>query len=339
MPFNPGVNYHGDQFIFQGGMAAGRDIAAGITSGTNAATSAYVQAQKENQMTQDELDFLSGTAGQLHQGGALSDDDLQKFQKGGIGTKRAIVSQGGTKAGQMWKEKMEHDQHNFQLTLEEIRAANHAKEAGSQWGNLSPEDLETYRKAGMMPVRTSGRSWQVVPDPTIASNQQPQEIDLGDGRTAYFDPRMKRYVPKSAMVGAEPASKPDQARVSAITSAIQDKQQKIDEYQREIDSGNKKWGPDKWPWNWPFPSYQSEIDKLKGEQKGLQGNIDAIYKRPGQSQPPAQGGNPPPAAAPAKSEQKDLTPDVAADFLKKAGRDRKRAMQMAREAGYTIPEE
>ncbi len=117
MPYNPQISYDfspitqgamaAANFMQRGAEAAGQSISQGLTNLGSGVAKGFESAK----MTKEELDFLTGTAGSLAQSGALTLEDLERFNKGGLGAKRAIVTQGGMKLNQIYKEDLEKLQH------------------------------------------------------------------------------------------------------------------------------------------------------------------------------------------------------------------------------------
>jgi hypothetical protein len=113
MPYSPWINYTGGESLARGiiagseGYSRGIESAAQSISGTmNKMTDENRKEEEKAKATKEELDFLSGMKEHLASENALTADELAKFDTGGIGVKRAIVSGGGTKLAALEREKM-----------------------------------------------------------------------------------------------------------------------------------------------------------------------------------------------------------------------------------------
>jgi hypothetical protein len=338
MSFSPGIYYNpapilagtmaGAEGLSRGLQSAGQALGAGITGSAEE----NAKLEKEHKMTTEELDFLGASADTLQKQGAITLEDLQKFNSGSIGSKRAIVSAGGAVLHQ--KQKQAEQAAEF-TNAKEVARINHPDRGTFTPAAVPITDPKDPNKVLGYAMTTSNSSAiPFNPLQPLEPGAKPYEvIELEDGNKIIRDTRTGKAVPHSAIANPQPtnakSSLMDIER-AAIAKSITKNQTDIDSLSQEVLKGNQKFGPDWMPW-FATP-YAKQIGDLESKNANLQDQMKMLGKG---SQPVSQApiGQLVPRASEA-SAPKQLTPDIAAGFLRQAGGDRAKAKELAKKAGY-----
>lgn len=338
MSFSPGIYYNpapilagtmaGAEGLSRGLQSAGQALGAGITGSAEE----NAKLEKEHKMTTEELDFLGASADTLQKQGAITLEDLQKFNSGSIGSKRAIVSAGGAVLHQ--KQKQAEQAAEF-ANAKEVAKINHPDRGTFTPAAVPITDPKDPNKVLGYAMTTSNSSAiPFNPLQPLEPGAKPYEvIELEDGNKIIRDTRTGKAVPHSAIANPQPTNaKPNLMDVqrAAIAKQIADNQTQIESYAAEAASGNKKFGPDWMPWL--AKPYTEKAADLESKNANLQNQLSMMGKG-GMPVPQAPMGNLVPRASEAAA-PKQLTPDIAAAFLREAGGDRAKAKELAKKAGY-----
>jgi hypothetical protein len=337
MPYNPGI-YYNPAPILAGTMAGAQGLSSGLQSAGQSISQGMEGADQENKklaqehkMTTEELDFLGASADALKQQGAISLEDLQKFNSGSIGTKRAIVSAGGSTLHQQQKKQEEEARFANEKELAKIAHPDRGIFTPSAVPITDPKDPNKILGWGM----TTSNSSAIPFHPDLGdTGQDPFTVtELPDGNKIIRDNRTGKVVPHSAIANPEPTNaKPSLMDIQrgAIAKQIADNQTQMEAYTAETAKGNVKFGPDWMPWlAKPYADKAADLAKTNA-------NLENQLSMMGQSRSSTPVSRPlvPSATERAASAPKELTPRVAAEFLRQAGGDRSKAKELAKKAGY-----
>jgi hypothetical protein len=339
MSYNPGIYYNpapilagamaGAEGLSRGLQSAGQSISAGMIGGAQKDE----ELEKEHKKTTEELDFLGASAETLQKQGAITLEDLQKFNSGSIGSKRAIVSSGGSKLHQ--DQKAAEQAAEF-ANAQAVAKINHPNQAPFSPKAIPITDPKDPNKVMGYALTTSNNSAMPFNPPSpLGEGQAPiEEITTESGDKFYRDARTGKWLPRSAIANP-PATNPKPGLMDiqrgAIAKQIADNQTQIDEYIAEAAKGNKKSGPDWMPW---VPTFSDKATELTKVNANLENQLSMLGKGSSQAVEAPTGPLRPGAAGEKSSGQKKLTPQIALEFYNKAGGDEAKAKQLAKEAGY-----
>jgi len=172
MPYNPGNADIGGQLLAQGIQGAAQT---------------YADSQEKMRLTDKEIAHLKGTVDFAAAKNILTPDDLAEFNAGNLSKKREIAS----RAGMLYQD-FQEEQNRKALTL-------------------SPEEYAAYGKAGMVPLRTSAKSFQAAAMPEAPFVLSPADaeaikksgympVQTAKGRYDYLD-----TTPKAGAMAFDPA--------------------------------------------------------------------------------------------------------------------------------------
>jgi hypothetical protein len=163
MPYNPGITDISGQLLAQGIQGAAQT---------------YADSQEKMRLTDKEIAHLKGTVDFAASKNILTPDDLAQFNSGNLAKKREIAS----KAGMLYQD-MQDEENRKALTL-------------------SPDEIANFTRAGMVPLRTSAKSFQAAPMPEAPFELSPQDaeaikasgylpVQTGKGRYDYLNTQPK----------------------------------------------------------------------------------------------------------------------------------------------------
>lgn len=96
MPYNPGIQYRGDEFLFRAISGLGEDVAKGVER--------YRSEKQESQFLDGAFEAVMPALAQHAQAGKLTPEDLRKFDGfsgKSLGAKRGLIAQAGFLAQQL----------------------------------------------------------------------------------------------------------------------------------------------------------------------------------------------------------------------------------------------
>lgn len=358
MPYNPGIQYRGDQFLFEGIAGAGNSLAGAIRE--------YRDTREKSRAADTAFEGLAGLAGQLAQNGSLPPSLLEQLPDAGkfsglslsqkqakLGSLTASIAQLMADGNQRADREMRgayldlatrqdarsarKDAQETPLVLEGLRLNNAAvKEAGArrtseQESNaglladlqrldamaanpplaLDPTMRDALKRPGGVELAALARNPGVDPETRRAllgyaldprKNRESwgltpgQTVDYGDGNVGLAINRDNVVIPKAATKKEKPALSATQTKIlDDVLARKSSARKQRDDAQAEVDSGNKKPGPDWWPGG--KKPYAKQVEELDRELVDLEERIQQI-----------RGGAAPDAKAQSKTENSAAAP-------------------------------
>lgn len=325
MPYNPGIQYRGDQYLFEGIASAGNSLAGAIRE--------YRDTREKSRAADTAFEGLAGLAGELAKNGSLPPTLLEQLPDAGkfsglslsqkqakLGSLTASIAQLVADSNQRSDREMRgayldlatrqdarsarKDAVETPLVLEGLRLNNAAvKDAAArreteQSANaglltdlqrydamaanppmaLDPSMRDALKRPGGVELAALARNPGVDPETRRSllgyaldprKNRESwglkpgQTVNYGDGNVGLAINRDNVVIPKAATKKEKPALSATQSKILDDVSARKSSARKQrNEAQAEVDSGNKKPGPDWWPGGGkPYAKQVEELDK------------------------------------------------------------------------------
>lgn len=337
MPYNPGIQYHGDQYLFEGIAGAGNSLAGAVRE--------YRDTREKSRAADTAFEGLAGLAGELAKNGSLPPSLIEQLPDAGkfsglslsqkqakLGSLTASIAQLMTDANQRADREMRgayldlatrqdarsarKDSLETPLVLEGLRLNNAAvKDAGARRQSeeksnaglladlqrfdamaanpplsLDPTMREALKRRGGVELAALARNPGVDPETRRAllayaldprKNRESwgltpgQTVDYGDGNVGLAINRDNVVIPKAATKKEKPALSATQSKILDDVSARKSSaRRQRDDAQAEVDSGNKKPGPDWWPGG--GKPYAKQVEELDKELVDLEERIQQI---------------------------------------------------------------
>jgi hypothetical protein len=188
MPYDPGVAYRGDQYLFQGISGLGQSLAGGITEGIDKTEELRKKAALNDTVMQHALST-----------GRITQDDYNKYIEAGFNKKVGIANGVMSNIHDDWQRQQfaaeERDkqlQRDLQLRIAQMAHSgetyNPADLPGKGWGPGEP--FAEANKAGGTLVQTSKGAWTFRPYPGDEGIDAPKILPVTSPTTGKPVPNM-----------------------------------------------------------------------------------------------------------------------------------------------------
>lgn len=267
MPYAPGVQYHGDEYLYKG-----------ITDAAAHVSDALAEVKKKRDEVQGS-DAVADYLAKEHPD-VMTPEVLQKYTTGGLSAKKSILGEVSVDL----LRKFQDTERQQQMGLERERMAQTAnfEQQKLDRETMTPAALAKFEKDTGHTVFNG----QVVPlkgaqnaTPSAMDVEGGEVIDLGNGKRVF----KAKPVPKAAGKSATGLPVSD-----ARTQRMGEIEQRMAEIETEAAKGADPKGRDGW-YNWWGKTRNQEYDALAGERTKLQ---ESLKGRPpsGQATTAASGG-------------------------------------------------